>query len=199
MRRYSDEGDEATSNFNRTGRGRVASRPTGAIVSVLAHGGTGIVNTWGFAYVGGIVGLFTMSLLYVKRKVSASTSDTGVVTGLASLGPIVVVVGGVCGASFALGAATIVDSRLSSDVDASEVVAALCEGRGESRDFDDGELHDDIEHLIDDLDAPNARTAHQAAHDGIPSNPALTSQSIDQLINELVDAADDDVDTSCTG
>ncbi len=39
-------------------------------MSLLAHAGSGIVNTWGFAYVGGVVGLITSSLYYVHRSVA---------------------------------------------------------------------------------------------------------------------------------
>jgi hypothetical protein len=162
-------------------------------MSVLAHGGTGIINTWGFAYVGGIVGLFSVSLLYVKSKVSTSNRDTPGRAGLASLGPVVILVGGICGVSLGLGTATILNNQLDGDVEVSEVVAALCERRAAPLDFDDGELHADIEHLIDDLDAPGARAAHQAAHDIAPSDP---TQSIDHLIDELVNAGR--ADTSCT-
>lgn len=154
-------------------------------MSVLAHGGAGIINTWGFAYVGGVIGLFSVSLLYVKSKLA--TNERSRTAGLASLGPVVVVVGGLCGVSLGLGIATILDSLLEDDeVEASEVVAALCERRAEQPGFDDGDLHDDIEHLIDDLDAAVARAAHAAAHDAGPSDSAA---SVGRLIDEIVTAA----------
>lgn len=193
MRRYSDGRVDATPDSNQDAHSRPKTPPTAARVSLLAHGGTGIINTWGFAYVGGVIGLFTVSLLYVKSKLT--TNDRSQRAGLASLGPVAILIGGLCGVSLGLGTATILDSQLDDDVEASEVVAALCERRAAQPDFDDGELHDDIEHLIDDLDAPSARAAHQTAHDVAPSD---TATSVGRLIDELVTAANGNADAFCT-
>ena len=35
-------------------------------MNLLGHSGADLINTWGFAYVGGVIGLFSLSLLYVK-------------------------------------------------------------------------------------------------------------------------------------
>ena len=40
-------------------------------MSVLVHG-TGIINTWGVAYFGGVIGLFSVSLLDVRNKLATS-------------------------------------------------------------------------------------------------------------------------------
>ncbi len=42
-------------------------------MSLLARASAGVINTWGFAYVGGIVGLFNVSLLSVEERVEANT------------------------------------------------------------------------------------------------------------------------------
>ena len=162
-------------------------------MSVLAHGGAGIINTWGFAYVGGVIGLFSVALLYVTGKLA--TNERSRTAGLASLGPVVIFVGGLCGVSLGLGIATIIASQLEDDVEANEVVAAPCERRAEQPDFDDGDLHDDIEHLIDDLHASDARAAHQTAHDAEPSD---TATSVGHLIDELVTVANGTTVRACT-
>lgn len=158
MRRYSDGRVDATPTSDHDQHSCRGPPATGGDVSVLAHRGAGIINTWGFAYVGGVIGLFSVSLLYVKSKLAANERSR--TAGLASLGPVVIVVGGLCGVSLGLGIATILDSLLEDDeVEASEVDAALCDRRAEQPGFDDGDLHVDIEHLIDDLDAAVARAA----------------------------------------
>jgi hypothetical protein len=94
-------------------------------MSVLAHGSTGLINTWGFAYVGGIVGLFVVSLLYVKARVELRTSPSGRVSVgqlIAAIGPIAIVVGGVCGVSLGLGLANVLESQFSDDAEVIVVV-----------------------------------------------------------------------------
>ncbi len=93
-------------------------------MSVLAHGSAGLINTWGFAYVGGIVGLFVVSLLYVKARVEPRTPSGRASIGqlIAAIGPMAIVVGGVCGVSLGLGLANVLESQFSDDAESIVVV-----------------------------------------------------------------------------
>lgn len=163
--------------------------PLGAVVVLLAHVSTGIINTWGFAYVGGIVGLFSVSLLYVKGKVTDRSSGVGQPSkrsGLAALGPGVIVAGGVCGVSFGLGGASLVERLFFDDVDVVAVVSQLCDPAYDPS-AADPTLHDDIEHLADDLDATTARGVHRELHDDA-LDPAARELLVDRLVAELTAA-----------
>jgi hypothetical protein len=100
-------------------------------MSLLAHGGAGIINTWGFAYVGGIIGLFGASLLYVNAKVNrrADVPPNSTTSAIVSLGPAVIVVGGVCGVSLGLGFGGLLNSALIEDADVEAVLTELCDRR----------------------------------------------------------------------
>lgn len=166
-------------------------------MTVLAHTGAGLINTWGFAYVGGIIGLFSVSLLYVKGKVAERSSLAGQPSkrsGLAALGPGVIVVGGVCGVSFGLGTGSLLERQFFDDVEVSSVVERLCETSYDPLVVDQA-LHDDIGHVADDLDAATARGVHRELHDG---NLQAEERNllVDRLISELT-AADGNQIASC--
>jgi len=78
-------------------------------MSLLADAGAAEVNIWGFAYVGGIIGLFGSALYFVQRRL-ASTADTAPPTKLASIGRLIVVVGALTGAGLGLGTGLIVQA-----------------------------------------------------------------------------------------
>lgn len=158
-------------------------------MSLLAHGGTGLINTWGFAYVGGIIGLFSVSLLYVKGKVSEHSSSAGQSprrSALAALGPGVIVVGAVCGVSFGLGAAGVLERQFVDDIEPADVVARLCRSDSDAG-AETEVLHDDIEHVIDDLEAVAASGVHAELHDERLRAPDR-ARLIDRLVTELTDA-----------
>ena len=166
-------------------------------MTLLAHGGAGVVNTWGIAYTCGIIGLFSVSLLYVKGKVTERTAVDGTVSKrslLAAIGPGAIAVGGVCGVSIGLGIAGIAESFFDHDVEVTEVVAELCQTSYGPAAID-GALHDDIEHVIDDLDDEASRTIHQQLHDDpVTGDEALVV--VDRLIVALT-VADGQPATSC--
>ena len=167
-------------------------------MSLLAHGAAGLINTWGFAYVGGIVGLFSVSLLYVKGKVvdeQITNERAGRRSKLAALGPGVIAVGGVCGVSFGLGTAGVLDRIVDDHVEVSEIVAELCSRPTELTLKMDDDLHDDIDHAIDDLDATAAGGAHRELHADNLTEPDRTAL-VDRLVNELSEANGTPV-TSC--
>lgn len=167
------------------------------VVTLLAHAGAGLINTWGFAYVGGIIGLFSVSLLYVRGKVTEQSSIAGNSSkrsGLAALGPGVIVVGGVCGVSFGLGVGTLLERQFFDDIEVSSVVARLCETSYDPAVADQA-LHEDIGHVADDLDAVTARGVHRELHNG--SLPAADRDMlVDRLVSELT-AADGNQIASC--
>lgn len=78
-------------------------------MSLLAHVESAGVNVWGFAYVGGIVGLFASGLYFVQRRL-APTADTAPSTKLASIGRLIVVVGALTGAGLGLGIGLIIEA-----------------------------------------------------------------------------------------
>lgn len=166
-------------------------------MTLLAHAGDGLINTWGFAYVGGIIGLFSVSLLYVKGKVidrSGMTGQRAKRSGLAALGPGVIVVGGVCGASFGLGASSLVESQFFDDVELSDVVERLCNTSYDPAAADRA-LHDDIAHVVEDLEAVSALGVHSELHDG-DLQAAERNLLVDRLVSELT-AADGNRISSC--
>ena len=191
MRRYANGAGDATARQNLESDRTDPTAQQAEPVSLVAHGGADLINTWGFAYVGGIIGLFSLSLLYVKAKVDQRTDQTGATTlprAVASLGPAVIVVGGVCGVSLGLGIAGLLDSAFeSAEVD--DVVAELCDLRTSGPTELPPALHDDILHVIDDNDLAAAEPRH-SAFDAVAALPQATPQewatTIDQLAAALV-------------
>ena len=169
---------------------------------MLAHGSTEAINTWGFAYTGGIMGLFVLSLLYVKTRVTRRAEPERPVTmadGIASFGPSVIAVGGVCGVSLGLGIATVLGTVFVNDDVVDDVLIALCDLRGAEPVELSADLHDDVEHAVDDLDAPAASAAHRALHEAAPpatSTDTEWTDAIDQLFITLA-AADSRSATTC--
>lgn len=154
-------------------------------MSLLGHAAAGVINTWGFAYVGGIIGLFSVSLLYVKGKVDErpSTSRRSPKRSrLAALGPGVIVVGGLCGVSFGLGVASALERQFVDDIDVSDVVSRLC-ASDPGKLVETDALHDDIEHVVDDLDLVSASGVHSDLHD--ERSPADRELLVDRLVAEL--------------
>lgn len=166
-------------------------------MTLLAHAGAGLINTWGFAYVGGIIGLFSVSLLYVKGKVTEQSSTAGQPSkrsGLAALGPGVIVIGGVCGVSFGLGTGSLLERQFFDDVEVSSVIERLCQTPYDPAVANQA-LHDDIGHVADDLDAATARGVHRELHDE-NLQAAERNLLVDRLVNELT-AADGNQIASC--
>ncbi|WP_040495351.1 hypothetical protein [Ilumatobacter nonamiensis] len=166
-------------------------------MNLLAHAGAGIINTWGLAYVGGVIGLFSVSLLYVKGKVTERSTVPGQTpkrSGLAALGPGVIFVGGVCGVSLGLGIGSFLERQFFDDVQVSEVVSELCDSTRDPL-VADATLHDEVEHVIGDLDASAAQSVHRDLHDeGLPA--AERDLLVDRLVSELTSADDNHV-ASC--
>lgn len=162
---------------------------------LLAHIDAGIINTWGFAYVGGIIGLFSVSLLYVKAKIVERSNGAGETTkrsSLSVLGPGVIAIGGVCGVSLGLGTAGVLERAVGDDVDVSSVVLRLCDPADEPI-VEDQDLHEDIEHAVDDLDAVAARAVHSELHaEGPTTNP---DSLVDRLVMELTTSDGDRIDS----
>lgn len=162
-------------------------------MSVLAHGGAEVINTWGFAYVGGIIGLFSMSLVFVKARVNARSGrhpSNWLVQSLASFGRPVIVVGGVCGVSLGLGIAGLLGTIFVDDEDVDGVVAQLCElGRSAPGELP-SDLHDDVVHVIEDGELRAAAVAHGDLHAVAGSLDVSAEdwvESIDRLSAALVD------------
>ncbi len=162
-------------------------------MSLVAHGGADLINTWGFAYVGGVIGLFSLSLLYVKAKVDVRSDPSGAnarARAVASLGPAVIVVGGVCGVSLGLGVAGLLDSAFES-ADVNDVVAELCDLRTFGPSEPTPGLHEEVLHVIDDSDLTAAQTPHRALH-MMAASPETTPQewiaAIDHLASVLTDS-----------
>lgn len=183
-----------------TGRQTPWGETTGAAtqcsdtVSLLAHGGAGVINTWGFAYVGGIIGLFSLSLLYVKATLEQRNDPSrpgSLTAAIASIGPTVIVIGGVCGLSLGLGIGGLLDDAFSDDADLSAVLTDLCDLRASGPGPLASGLHDDVAHVIDDGDIVSAEPAHRALHDSAVA-PDTTMQdwadSVDQLAAGLAAA-----------
>lgn len=171
-------------------------------VSLLAHGGAGAINTWGFAYVGGDHGLFSMSLLYVKAKVAPPVTTPGRVPishRVAAIGPVAIMIGGVCGVSFGLGLAGVLDGQFFVTAEVSEVVDDLCELRTPPAGPLRSELHDDINHVITDLDVADAEAAHLSLHAAAASSATPQPEwhrAIDDLV-DLLNRADGSPQQSC--
>lgn len=161
-------------------------------MTLLAHIDAGLINTWGFAYVGGVIGSFTMALLYVSGRVnegSAGRTSPPARSRLAVLGPGVIIVGGVCGISLGLGIAGLLERTLVDEVDVAAVVERLCGPVAENE-----ELHDDIEHAVDDLGAELARVAHRELH-ARPGTSQARAEAVDRLVLELTTADGDRVES----
>ena len=160
-------------------------------MSLVAHAGADLINRWGFAYVGGVIGMFSLALLYVKAKVDQRTDSAGPnawARAIASLGPVVILVGGVCGVSMGLGIAGVLDTTLGGDANLSDVLADLCDLRFTEPQEPRAALHDGVVHVIDDLDLAAAAPEHRALH-AAAAAPEATVQdwvgSIDQLAASL--------------
>ncbi len=161
-------------------------------MSLVAHGGADLINTWGFAYVGGVIGLFSLSLLYVKAKVDVRSDLSGAATlarAVASLGPAVIVVGGVCGMSLGLGVAGLLDSAFER-ADPNDVVAELCDLRTIGPGEPAPGLHEEVLHVIDDSNLTAAETPHRALH-AMAAAPETTPQEWTAAINDLASVLTD--------
>lgn len=91
-------------------------------MSLLAHAGSDVVNTWGFAYVGGVVGLITSSLYCVHRSVALRSAD-----GAAPTFPMrwIVPIGFVAGISIGLGTGRLLESTFEAPPAADETTTSL--------------------------------------------------------------------------
>ena len=161
-------------------------------MSMLAHVGSGAINTWGFAYVGGIIGLVSVSLLYVSARVTPPVANPGRVSiarRVAAIGPLAIAIGGVCGVSIGLGIAGALDDRFSETVDVNEVIHDLSELRVRPPGPLGSRLHDDVDHVITDLDAVDAEAAHRSLHEAAAS-PETSQLEWNRAIDELMDSLD---------
>lgn len=144
----------------------------GPVVIVLAHSGAGLVNTWGFAYVGGVLGVFSAALIFVKGSIPTSRAATH--TGESRLARLsrpsrpsrpsrfIIVIGAVSGVSMGLGVGRLLESWLTDTPQVTELVSALCAASTEGPDWAAlSARHDDITHVIDDLSLESAAAAHQ--------------------------------------
>ena len=119
--------------------------------------------------------------------------------GIASFGPSVIAVGGVCGVSLGLGIATVLGTVFVDDVVVDDVLIALCDLRTAEPVELSADLHEDVEHAVDDLDAPAASAAHRALHEAA-SPSVTTNEEWTGAINELLvalAAADSRSATTC--
>ncbi len=121
-------------------------------MSLFAHVGPGEINTWGFAYAFGVVGLISSSLLYVRGTVenrAARPSRAPIAQTIAAIGPVAIVIGGVCGVSFGLGFARIIDSVFLENAAVAEFVDdawACCSAESEA--FPGGLILGDLDRLV---------------------------------------------------
>lgn len=204
MRRYRDRRARATSSENHGGEPTTRSRAAGRSVSLIAHSSAGVINTWGFAYVGGIVGLFSVSLLYVKARIeprSATSGRVSIVHLIGAVGPWAIAIAGVCGASLGLGFASLLDSQFFEAAEVDDVVEELCNVRLVGHSPLSSALHDDLDHVIDDLDATVAEQPHRALHEAARSSATSETdwnETVDQLVGAL-GAANSSGDRSCDG
>ena len=165
-------------------------------MTLLAHGGAGVVNTWGIAYTFGIIGLFSVSLLYIKGKVTERTAVNAPLrsgrywlrsapASLRSAGSA---------ESRSAWASQGSPNRSSITTSRSPKSSPSCAKTIDDPSAIDGALHDDIEHVIDDLDDDPSRTIHQQLHDDpVTGDEALV---VDRLIIALT-VADGQPATSC--
>lgn len=164
-------------------------RSRNRIMSLLAHSTAGVINTWGFAYTGGIIGILSVSRLYVKARVeqpSATPGRTPVSQRIAATGPMAILVGGVGGPSLGFGLAGVVDRQLFEDAPFNEVVDE-CALRLAPAAPVSSTLHDDVDHVISDLKASDAEPAHRAFH-AAASSSTTAQQDWNDSIDGLVDA-----------
>lgn len=162
-------------------------------MSLLAHAGSGLVNTWGFAYVGGVVGLISSALYYVHRSVLLR-SGTGPAPRFSMRW--IVPIGFVAGISIGLGTGRLLASALDAPPTADELVTDVCRAMGAGDPGAFADVHDDLEHFTSDTDAPLVAAAHEALDRAIVASPDRIDAEAHRLVAAL-DAATDPAGSPC--
>ena len=156
-------------------------------MSLLAHAGSGMVNTWGFAYVGGVVGLISSALYYVHRSVLLR-SGAGPATRFSMRW--IVPIGFVAGISIGLGTGRLLASALDAPPTADELVTDVCRAMSQGDPAAFADVHDDLEHFTADTDAPLVAAAHDALDRAIVVSPDRIGAEAHRLVAALAPSVD---------
>lgn len=156
-------------------------------MSLVAHAGSGLVNTWGFAYVGGVVGLISSALYYVHRSVLLR-SGTGPEPRFSMRW--IVPIGFVAGISIGLGTGRLLASAFEAPPTADELVTDVCRAVTAGHRDAFADVHDDLEHFTSDTDAPLVAAAHEALDRAIVASPDQISVEAHRLVAALDPSAD---------
>ena len=125
---------------------------------MLAHG-DGLINAWGFAYTGGVVGAIVTALWLVHHDVARSPRTERVGASVGRLPRWLVLVGLVCGISLGFGGSRLIDRTLQDTPDPLDVATRLCDAAANQPD-ELVNVHSDLEHVVNDLGSPDLERAH---------------------------------------
>lgn len=144
-------------------------------MTLVAHAGSGIVNTWGFAFVGSVLGIFTTSLFFVHRTVTLR-AERGSTTAEYPFRWIILA-GFVGGISIGLGTARLLDAMLEDTPTAADLVRELCTAADSGRPdaFDD--VHIRLVHYTDDTGDAVVVEAHTRLDLAVARAPDQTPTS----------------------
>lgn len=155
-----------------------------AAMSLLAHAGSGLVNTWGFAYVGGVIGLFAAALYFVHRTIAIRASSPQPAN---RSGPFraIVPLGFVCGVFIGLGTGRLLESAIETTPTASELFQQICVAAESGRPDAFDAVHDDIDHYAGDQSNKTIARAHTNLDTAIVNKPEAILTEITRLLTTL--------------
>lgn len=157
-------------------------------MSLLAHTGSGLINTWGFAYVGGVISLVTAALYYVHRTIAHRASSPRSASRSYPFRAIVPL-GFVCGVSIGLGSGRLLESAIDTAPNTAELVQEICAAAATDQPGAFDAIHDDIEHYAADRSDNAVTQAHTNLDNAIANNPERLPTEIMRLLATL-DTAD---------
>lgn len=156
-------------------------------LALLAHGG--LINPWGLAYTGGVIGTVTTALWIARHNVALNTDAPR----RARLPRWFIPVGFACGVSLGLGVGGLLERLFATTPDALGVARQLCD-LTEPTD-ETAELHEDLDHLADDLEHGPLARAHADLH--AAATTADSQAAAAAIIRQLEHAADMPAGAAC--
>lgn len=152
-------------------------------MTLVAHT-AGLIDAWGFAYVGSVLGAVVSGLWIVRSEIGDRSSRARY-----QVPRWTILVGFVCGGSLGLGSARMLEHALSDPPNAASVAREVC-AAGAAADVAVrlSRVHADIDHIARDVGESAALDeAHTRLHDLVAqrADPDLVRVAISDVVTEL--------------